>query len=63
MRSGLVVSHVYCTGCAGSWLLHRLLLLVDTEAYSLVVVHSFLTVALFQSMVARALGLQFWYIG
>ena len=65
VRSGLVASHVYCTGCAGSWLLHRLFLLVESEAYSLVVVHRFLTVVAssFQSMGARALGLQFWHIG
>ena len=44
MRSGLVASHVYCIGWAGSWLLHRLFLLVESEAYSLVVVHRFLTV-------------------
>ena len=45
MRSVLVASHVYCTGCAGSWLLHMLFLLVESEAYSLVVVHRFLPVA------------------
>ena len=46
-------------------MLHRLFLLVESEAYSLVVVHRFLTVAasLFQSTGARALGLQFWHMG
>ena len=60
MHSIYIVLAVLGLGCCTGFYL-----LVKSEAYSLVVVHRFLSVAasLFQSTGSRALRLQFWHMG